>query len=138
VAVVSDDRPAASASGGVGRGGCCVEPDCEDGLGCRDGLHGRRHWCVATGSHGDQSSRAAPGPSPASAACVALCFLVVSYAGCNVFKGIPYAQSPLGSLRWQAPMPVMPWSNVRNATVSAAACLQAPGENVGRIDEDCL
>src|SRR5262245_54205793 len=43
------------------------------------------------------------------------------------FKGIPYAQPPLGSLRWQPPqVPVQSWAGVRNATNFGLDCLQAP------------
>jgi len=33
-----------------------------------------------------------------------------------VFKGVPYAQPPVGSLRWRPPQPVEAWSGVREAT----------------------
>lgn len=33
-----------------------------------------------------------------------------------VFKGIPYAQPPVGPLRWQAPQPLEPWEGIRDAT----------------------
>ena len=31
------------------------------------------------------------------------------------FKGVPFAAPPLGELRWRAPQPVQPWSEVRQA-----------------------
>src|SRR5277367_7040122 len=34
-------------------------------------------------------------------------------SGVRVYKGIPYAAPPLGSLRWRAPEPVAPWTAVR-------------------------
>ena len=58
-----------------------------------------------------------------------------------VFKGIPYAQPPVGDLRWREPMPVKPWTGVRDATAFGAICTQAPGgtPNAGEISqEDCL
>ncbi len=46
--------------------------------------------------------------------------------GGAVFKGIPFAQPPVGNLRWRAPQPVEPWKGVRGATRYAAACVQNP------------
>ncbi|MEZ5342975.1 MAG: carboxylesterase family protein [Acidimicrobiales bacterium] len=33
------------------------------------------------------------------------------------FAGIPYAQPPVGPLRFRAPQPVTPWTDVRDATM---------------------
>jgi len=44
--------------------------------------------------------------------------------GGAVFKGIPYAQPPVGDLRWREPMPVKPWAGVRDATAFGAICAQ--------------
>jgi para-nitrobenzyl esterase len=61
--------------------------------------------------------------------------------GGAVFKGIPYAQPPVGELRWREPMPVQPWSGVRDAKEFGAMCAQRPSAivpaNVAR-SEDCL
>src|SRR5450759_4609993 len=56
-----------------------------------------------------------------------------SYGGA-VFKGIPFAQPPIGELRWRGPMPAKAWTGTRDATAFAAACVQR-GEN---SSEDCL
>jgi para-nitrobenzyl esterase len=60
--------------------------------------------------------------------------------GGAVFKGIPYAQPPVGDLRWREPMPVKPWTGVRDATAFGAICPQAAGFNSqgAIVNEDCL
>ena len=40
------------------------------------------------------------------------------------FLGIPYAQPPVGDLRWREPLPVKPWSGVRDANAFGSACMQ--------------
>ena len=44
--------------------------------------------------------------------------------GLLVFRGIPYARPPVGSLRWKAPEEPAHWSGVRNATAFGPACIQ--------------
>ena len=64
--------------------------------------------------------------------------------GGAVFKGIPYAQPPVGEFRWREPMPVRPWSGVRDATAFAPLCAQpqSSSPNAAQISgvsqEDCL
>ncbi|MGY5956987.1 carboxylesterase/lipase family protein [Kosakonia sp. BK9b] len=62
-----------------------------------------------------------------------------------VWRGIPFAAPPVGSLRWQAPRPVEPWQDVRMATQFSAAswqnseyCQQVGGGDPGQFSEDCL
>lgn len=63
--------------------------------------------------------------------------------GVSQFKRIPFAAPPVGSLRWQAPQPVPPWSGVRHSVAFGPACMQAaalagrmaPGVS---LNEDCL
>ena len=43
-----------------------------------------------------------------------------------VFKGIPFAQPPVGSLRWREPQPVVGWTGTRDATRYGPACMQNP------------
>src|SRR5712692_5451087 len=62
--------------------------------------------------------------------------------GQAVYKGIPFAKPPVGSLRWHEPLPVEPWSGVRNALDPGASCAQSPGgvnqDAAERSAEDCL
>jgi para-nitrobenzyl esterase len=65
--------------------------------------------------------------------------------GVRVFRGIPYAQPPVGPLRWKAPLPLAPWTGVRDATEFGAACYQLPPRlsNIYAgtpmpLSEDCL
>jgi para-nitrobenzyl esterase len=67
-----------------------------------------------------------------------------THDGVNVFKGVPYAQPPVGELRWAPPQPIQ-WQGERNATKFAPACLQTVYEGrpngggvVGETSEDCL
>jgi para-nitrobenzyl esterase len=52
------------------------------------------------------------------------------------FKGIPYAQPPVGSLRWKAPLPASRWEGVRDGTRYAPMCPQIVGKEV-KGEEDC-
>lgn len=62
--------------------------------------------------------------------------------GGAVFKGIPFAQPPVGDLRWREPQPVKPWAGVRPATEYGAPCAQnGVGWNnisAAKSSEDCL
>lgn len=64
----------------------------------------------------------------------------VIHDGLREFKGIPYAQPPVGALRWQVPQPVKPWKDVRDASQFGAACPQVSryGLTEASNDEDCL
>ncbi len=63
--------------------------------------------------------------------------------GVASWKGIPFAEAPVGPLRWRAPQPVTPWSGVRQATVYGHDCMQLPFPSdaapLGTApSEDCL
>ena len=63
-------------------------------------------------------------------------------AGGAVFQGVPFAQAPVGKLRWREPQPVLPWNGIRDATRYGAPCAQiAAGWNdhaAALGSEDCL
>ncbi|MFJ9041676.1 carboxylesterase/lipase family protein [Streptomyces sp. NPDC102406] len=58
------------------------------------------------------------------------------------FLGIPYAEPPVGALRWREPRPVRPWPGVRAATDFGDRCVQTaswdPGYEDPTYTEDCL
>lgn len=59
------------------------------------------------------------------------------------FLGIPYAQPPVGDLRWKPPVPTKPWKGVRDVQHFGAPCAQLPAGDWNRRDaengqEDCL
>jgi para-nitrobenzyl esterase len=59
--------------------------------------------------------------------------------GVRTFLGVPYAEPPVGELRFRAPRPAVPWSGERDATRWAPRAPQP--ELTGRRftgDEDCL
>lgn len=53
------------------------------------------------------------------------------------FKGIPYAQAPVGPLRWKPPLSAAHWDGVRDGSRYSAMCPQIVAGEVGG-DEDCL
>jgi len=63
----------------------------------------------------------------------------------TAFKGIRYAQPPLGELRWKPPAPPSDWTGVQAATDFGSACIQPHAVSgsiyadfPARISEDCL
>jgi Carboxylesterase type B len=58
-------------------------------------------------------------------------------AGVRIFRGIPFAEPPVGSLRFRPTVPVKPWSTPRDATRFAASPIQ-PEEHGVAHNEDCL
>ena len=59
------------------------------------------------------------------------------------YKGIPYAQPPVGDRRWLKPQPVSAWSGVKEATTYASDCMQIPFPSDAaplgtEPSEDCL
>jgi para-nitrobenzyl esterase len=54
------------------------------------------------------------------------------------FKGLPYAQAPVGAARWTPPKPAPRWDGVRKATEFGPACVQPTTLALLRMSEDCL
>jgi para-nitrobenzyl esterase len=64
-------------------------------------------------------------------------------SGVREFRGIPFAQPPVGNLRWTAPQPVAAWKMVRPAKEFGPRCMQQPifgdmGFRSNGMSEDCL
>ncbi len=64
--------------------------------------------------------------------------------GVRIFKGIPFAQPPVGDLRWREPQPVKNWTGTRNADQFGPTCMQhtSAGSDYwfrsSGMSEDCL
>jgi para-nitrobenzyl esterase len=46
--------------------------------------------------------------------------------GAHVWRGLPYAQPPVGPLRWRAPRPPAGWAGTRSALAEGPYCVQMP------------
>jgi para-nitrobenzyl esterase len=64
--------------------------------------------------------------------------------GVRSFKGLPFAQPPVGALRWREPQPPKNWTGVRNADKFGPSCMQRLGPGADYwlrgdgMSEDCL
>lgn len=60
--------------------------------------------------------------------------------GTRAFLGIPYAQAPVGALRFVAPQPVQRWKGLLKAEAHGPSCVQRSGalSAPGEQSEDCL
>ncbi|XP_077484633.1 acetylcholinesterase-like [Amblyomma americanum] len=60
----------------------------------------------------------------------------------NIFLGIPYANPPVGNLRFLKPEPRDPWEGLYNATAPKSSCMQPRAGSIfpipGSFSEDCL
>jgi para-nitrobenzyl esterase len=67
-----------------------------------------------------------------------------SSQGVQVFRAIPYAEPPIGALRFRRAVPMKSWSRPRDASAPGPACFQVldlddPAEDGDRVmSEDCL
>ena len=68
-----------------------------------------------------------------------------SQGGVSAFKGIPYAEPPVGPLRFRSPQPVRPWKGTRDALEFGPAAIQTVAgftswvsNQPQKMSEDCL
>ena len=58
------------------------------------------------------------------------------------FRSVPYAQPPIGEMRFRPPQPILPWRGILNGTKNHPACMQRrhPMKNrrPEKVAEDCL
>jgi len=76
---------------------------------------------------------------------LSLALLPFLLLACAHWRGIPYAQAPVGELRWRAPRALAPWPGTLEALAPGAACVQFPSSLLSDEDpsqptgsEDCL
>jgi para-nitrobenzyl esterase len=67
----------------------------------------------------------------------------VQASGVRIFRGIPFAQPPVGDLRWREPQAVKNWQGTRAALDFGPRCMQAVVFDDIRyrsngVNEDCL
>ncbi|HEX7838943.1 MAG TPA: carboxylesterase family protein [Kofleriaceae bacterium] len=90
---------------------------------------------IAAASHG---AGAAPDPVQIEGGLVE----GVTESAARVFKGIPFAAPPVGSLRWRPPQPPPAWPGIRKADTFSPVCPQhgayPPESPPEPTSEDCL
>jgi para-nitrobenzyl esterase len=76
----------------------------------------------------------------------------VAQKNSEVWLGVPYAEPPVGELRWRAPIPARSWAGEHQAATAPASCMQIINPPEGRgpwtpeylipasgpVSEDCL
>ena len=69
----------------------------------------------------------------------------LSEGSIKVFKGIPFAEPPVGPARWTAPKPMPRWSGIKKTTQFGPACSQRIrvstsiySHDITPVNEDCL
>ena len=69
----------------------------------------------------------------------------VAEGSLHVFKGIPYAEPPVGDLRWRPPSPMQHWPDTLKANQFGPACAQPSSRiasvytrDITPVSEDCL
>jgi para-nitrobenzyl esterase len=98
--------------------------------------------CALLAWHASTPSGAAQSPAPSASAPIATVTTgqlrgSLTANGVAVFKNIPFAQPPVGNLRWREGAAAKNWTGVRDATTFGPACVQS-GHLNATSGEDCL
>ena len=92
--------------------------------------------CAATSAHRPPAAACAGG-APDVVCTAQGAVRGVSEGETLAFKGMPYAQAPVGPLRWKPPVAATAWEGVRDGSQHGAICPQQLGSEV-KGNEDCL
>ncbi len=94
--------------------------------------------CVmGLGQAAPQAPTASAGPGPVVTVSSGQLRGALTSDGVAVFKNIPFAQPPVGDLRWKEPVSPKAWTGVRDATEFGPMCIQN-GNGRYPHSEDCL
>jgi carboxylesterase type B len=97
-------------------------------------LLGALSLAAACGSSGSSSNK-----GPTVQASVGAITGTTLTSGAEAFLGVPYAEPPVGDLRFRAPVPVGKWDGVLSATALKGTCSQLVNNDSPKIvNEDCL
>ena len=94
-------------------------------------------WQSLTPASSAQTPAGAAGSNPVVSVSAGQLRGAVTADGVAVFKNIPFAQPPVGDLRWREPLPAKAWTGVRDATAFGPMCHQNDNRNTPH-SEDCL
>jgi para-nitrobenzyl esterase len=90
-------------------------------------------------------SQAAPPATPVQTTHGTIIGVSLEDGKLTAFKGIRYAQSPTGELRWKPPVPATDWTGTVNAADFGPSCIQPHSVSgsiyadfPGKMSEDCL
>ncbi len=93
------------------------------------------------GGEGGGGGQGEPAPLTVDAASGPITGELVEEGAARAFLGIPYAEPPVGELRWKRPVPRAPWAEPLDATKLGKPCTQLSPLGSGfdpKTSEDCL
>jgi len=124
--------------------GTTTMPDATDVTAGRDAIADTKTAETTTDTVTDQGNQAVcPGDDPSFVQTNGGCIQGYLEKDIRIFKGIPYAEPPVGDLRWRAPQQKKAWKVVLDAKRFSPTCIQfmdglSVGLNKGTGSEDCL